>query len=70
MDGEQPAKVQIPEIEQVLRARLDDQVVQNVDVVGLTIGDVNKARDCATQIKQGIQLDGGLGRTKRRPRIH
>ena len=37
--------------------------------MGLAIGDVDEARDCTAQIQQGMQLDGGLGRTERCPRI-
>lgn len=69
MDGEQPAEVQISTIEQVIRSGLDDQLVQNVDLVGLAIGDVDEARDCTAQVEQGMQLDSGFGRTKRCPRI-
>ena len=69
MNREQAPEVQIPAIEQVIRARFDDQGVQNIDLVGLAIGDVDEARDCTAQIQQGMQLDGGLGRTERCPRI-
>ena len=69
MDGEQPAEVQISTIEQVIRPGLDDQLVQNVDLVGLAIGDVDEARDCTAKVEQGMQLDSGFGRTKRCPRI-
>lgn len=42
IDGEQAPEVQISAIEQVVGARLDNQVVQNVDLVGLAIGNVNE----------------------------
>ena len=33
----------------------------------LAIADVNKTRDIASQIEQGMQLDSGFGCSKRRP---
>jgi hypothetical protein len=38
MNVEQSAEVQVPAIEQVIRARLDAKVVQDVDLVGLAVG--------------------------------
>ena len=67
MNGEQSAEVQIPAIEQVIRTRFDDQLVQNVDLVGLAVGKMYEAWDGAPQIQQGMQLDGCFGRTERRP---
>jgi hypothetical protein len=66
----QPGEVQIAPVQQVKRARLEGQLVQRIDLVGLAVGDVNEAGDVAAQIEQGVQLDGSLGRAKRRPGEH
>lgn len=43
---------------------LREQEVKDVDIVQLAIGDVDKAGDGSAQVKQGMQLDGGLGGAK------
>lgn len=44
--------------------RLDGQVVQHVDVVGLAVRYMDESGDIAAQIEQGMQLDGRFGRTE------
>ena len=46
---------------------LDKKNVQHVDIVQLAIADVNECWNHAAQVQQGMQLDGRLGGTKRRP---
>lgn len=69
MDGVQPGEVQITPIQQVERTGLDHQVVQNIDLVYLAVGNVNEAEDGAVQVQQRMQFDRGLGRSKRCPGI-
>ncbi len=69
MNDVQPAEVQIAPIHQVERPDFEHQVVQNIDLVGLAVCDVNEAGDAAMQVQQGVQLDGGLGGAKRCPRM-
>lgn len=66
----QPLEIEITAIHQIKRARFDGKIVQYIDLVGLAIGDMNKAGDRSAQIEQGMQLDGGFGRAKRRPWMH
>ena len=66
----QSAEIQIATVHQIIRAGLDNQVVENIDFVGLAICDVNEAGDRAAQIEQRVQFDCRLGGSKRRPRIH
>ena len=70
MDHKQSLEIQVATIEQVIGARLDVQQVQGVDLVGLSVADVNESGDGATQIQQGVQFDGRLVRAKRGPRIN
>ena len=69
MNNVQPLEVQIPPVEQVKRSSLDHQIVQHIDLVGLAIGDVNKAGNTAMQVQQSVQFDSGLGRAERCPRV-
>jgi hypothetical protein len=69
MDGVQAGEVQLAAIHQVERARLDHQLVEDIDLVGLAVGDVDEARDRYADIQERVQLDGGLGRAERRPWI-
>lgn len=60
MDHKQSLEIQVPTIEQVIRARLDVQQVQGVGLVGLGVADVNECGDGATQVQQGVQFDSSL----------
>ena len=68
MQRVQPLEVEIAAIHHVEGAGLDEQHVEHVDVVQLAVGDVDEGGDAAAQVQQRVQLDGGLGRAKRRPR--
>ena len=70
MDHKQSLEIQVPTIEQVIRARLDVQQIQGVDLVGLAVADVNECGDGATQVQQSVQFDSSLVRAKRCPRIN
>ena len=70
MNHKQSLEIQVPTIEQVIRARLDVQQVQGVDLVGLAVADVNECGDGAAQVQQGVQFDSRLVRAKRCPRIN
>ena len=70
MNHKQSLEIQVPTIEQVIRTRLYDQVVQGVDFVGLAVADVNECGDGAAQVQQGVQLDSRFVRLKRCPGIN
>ena len=67
MQRVQPGEVHIAPIHHVEGAGLDRQDVQHVDVVQLAVADVDEGGDRAAQVQQRVQLDGRLGRAKRRP---
>jgi len=69
MNHKQSLEIQVPTIEQVVRARLDVQQVQGVDLVGLAVADVNESGYGAAQVQQGMQFDSRLVRAKRCPWI-
>ena len=70
VNHEQPGEVRVAPIHQVKRARLQHQMVHNIDFVRLAVADVNEAGDVASQVQQRVQLDGRLGRAKRCPGKH
>ena len=70
MNHKQSLEIQVPAIEQVVRARLDVQQVQGVDLVSLAVADVNECGDGAAQVQKGVQFDSRLVRSKRCPRIN
>lgn len=57
----EPKEVEITTVYDVERADFQNQVVQNVDVVQLAVGNVDEGRDAAAKIEQGMQLDRPLG---------
>ena len=70
MDHKQTLEIEVTPIEQIVGAGLDVQLIQGVDLVRPAVGDVNERWDRAAQVQQSMQLDGGLVRSKRCPRIH
>ena len=70
MDHKQSIEIQVPTIEQVVRARLDMQQVQGVDLVSLAVADVNECGDGAAQVQKCVPFDSRLVRAKRCPRIN
>ena len=70
VNHEQSCKVQITPVHQVESPRLQHQIVHHVDLVGLAVGDVNEAGDVASEVQQGMKLDGGLARAKWSPGKH
>lgn len=66
----QSGEIEIAAIHQVICAGFYHQIVEDIDLVGLAVGDVNEAGDGAAQVEQRVQFDGRFGGTKRCPRIH
>ena len=63
----EPVEVYVNPIHYVKRPGLDGQDVEHFDVAHLAIADMNKGRDCATQVQQRMHLHRRLGAAKRRP---
>ena len=53
VNHEQAGEIQITPVHQVEGSRLQHQIVQHIDLVGLAIGDVNEAGDIAAQVQKG-----------------
>lgn len=70
MNYKQALEIQITAIEQIERARLDGQLVQGVDLVGLAVGNMDESGYIASQIQQSVQPYRRLGLSERRPRKH
>src|SRR5665647_1028114 len=70
VNHKQPGEIQIAPIHQIERAWLQHQIVHHIDLVRLAVGDVNETGDIASQVQQGVKLDGRLGRAKRCPGKH
>ena len=67
MHLEQACKVYVASVHDVERSWLQNQDVQHIDLVHLAIADVDEGRNRASEVQQGVQLDGCLGFAKRRP---
>ncbi len=63
----QASKVQLASVHDVERSWLQNQEVQHIYLVHLAIADVDEGRFRASEVQQGVQLDGCLGFAKRRP---
>ena len=70
VNDEQSCEIQIAPVHQAEGPRLQSQIVHDVALVGLAVGEVNEAVNIAFQIEQGVQLDGYLGGSKRCPCKH
>ena len=66
----QSCEIEIAAIHQVIRTWFDHQIVEQIDFVGLAVGDVNEAGNGSAQVEQRMQFDGCFGGSKRCPRIH
>jgi hypothetical protein len=66
----QALEVEEAAIHHVERARLGQQLIEDVDLVHLAVADMHESRDVAAQVEQGVQFDRRLGRAKGRQRKH
>ncbi len=67
MHLEQACKIYVAFVHDVERAWLQDQDIQYIHLVHLAIAEVDEGRNRASEVQQGVQLDGCLGFAKRRP---
>ncbi len=61
-------EIDVAAIHHVEGAGLGDDLVEDIDVVHLAIGDADKRGDIAVQVEQGVHLDGGFVLPELRPR--
>ena len=66
----EPLEVEKPAIHDVKGPRFWQQMVEDVDLVHLAVGNMYKTRDIAPQVEQRMQFYRCLGRAKWRPRKH
>ncbi len=65
-----PCKIQVPAVHQIKGSSLDDELIQDVDFVGLPVCNVNETGYVSMQIQEGVHLHRSLGCAKRSPRIN
>ena len=68
VQGEESLEVHVATVHDVESSRLGQQNIEDVDIVQLAVGDMDEGGDVASQIQQGMELDGRLGGAKVRPR--
>ena len=64
----QPGKVDVTAVHDVEGARLQNQFVEEVDIVRLSLCNADKTRDTAAQIHQRVELDGRFALAESGPR--
>ena len=64
MNDMQTSKVEITPVHDVKGTGLDDEGIQQVDVVALSLGDLDDGGDRTPQVQQGVQFDGALALAK------
>jgi len=64
----EPFEVEISAVHDIDGAGLDDQPVERVHVMQLSVGNMDEAGDGAAQVEQRVQLDRRLGGAEWRPR--
>ncbi len=63
-------KINVSAIHNVEGVSLGHDRVKDIDIVQLSVGNLNESGDRAAHIQECMQLDGSLPRTKPRPRKH
>jgi hypothetical protein len=68
MNAGQPFEIDVSAIQYIEGSRFEDDLIQGVDVVDLTIGNCSKRWNRAVQIDHGVEFDRGLPLSKASPR--
>ena len=58
--GVETGKVDIAAVHDIEGARLQHQIIEDIDVVGFAVGDTNEAGNASPKVHQGVQFDGRL----------
>ena len=66
-EGIQAAEIYVAAVHDIECSRLQNQLVEDIDVMRFSIRDADKTRDISTQVYQCVQFDGGLVFAKSRP---
>ena len=67
-DRVEAPEVGVAAVEDVERARFDDQRIEERHIGGLAVGDRHEGRDVAPQVEQGVELHRRLGPAEAGPR--
>ena len=67
MEGEEASVIDIATVEDIEAAGLGDEIVQNPHVACFSICHLDKSGDRASQIEEGMELDGGFGAAENCP---
>src|SRR5216683_2367662 len=70
MENVKTLEVYVRAVHHVEGARLRHDGIKDINVVQFSSGNLNKSGDRATQIEQGVQLDGSFVRAKSSPGEH
>lgn len=62
--------VQVCAVHDVESAGFGNKQVEDIDVVHLSVGDVDETRNGSSEVQKGMHLDGCFGGAERRPRKH
>jgi len=54
----QTCKIEIATVEDIDGARFDGNLIENIDLVDLSVGNDNYCGNAAPQIQKGMKLDG------------
>ena len=66
----QPGIVQVTAIHDVKSTGFRNQMVEHIDVVQLSVADMNEGWNASSQVQEGMKLDGGLALAEVGPRKH
>lgn len=67
MQRVEPGEVDIASIHHVKAASLERNLIEDIDIVQFAVGNMDKGRNVAPQIEQGVKLHGSLLFAKARP---
>ena len=70
LDSEQAGEVEIAAVDHINTARLESDLIQEMDVVNRSIGNAHKNWDRAGQVELSVQFDGCFGSPEVGPRKH
>ena len=64
VEGEKAGEVDVSTIEHVERAGFQNEVVEGVDIVNFSVGDMDEARDVSTQVDERVEFHRRLVRAE------
>src|SRR5579863_9020036 len=68
VEAKQALEVEEPAVHDIESTRFGHELVEDVHFVHFSVANMDKRRNVAAQIEQGVQFDGSFGSAKRSPR--